>query len=386
LIGASAAVLALGLSFTSAAPGVEYGASATTAPDGGPMKLHVLRIDRAALGPNHMTVALANGRTVQRQRTSAMAHRSRALVATNGAVWGALPPVSGDPIGLVIKDGVLASEPLQGRSGLLIPRDPAQPPRIATLRFAGTVTAGGRERIVDGVDRLRGFIPACGGRGGDTPTQQPNGTVVCHDPSELIAYNRAFGTRTRPQSSGVEVVVRNGQASTPHRGGSTPIPSDGVVLSGSGDAARFLSRARGAVNVDLGVEADGQPITTADYAAALSGGPRLLPSIHAAAEGYKPPNDPGWGQRIAARNPRTMAGIADDGRLIMATVDGRQPGWSVGLSYKEGATLMRALGARDAINLDGGGSATMVIHGKVVNRPSDDEGERPVADSLQVVP
>jgi exopolysaccharide biosynthesis protein len=40
----------------------------------------------------------------------------------------------------------------------------------------------------------------------------------------------------------------------------------------------------------------------------------------------------------------------------------------------------------DAINLDGGGSATMVVGGKVVNSPSDNEGERPVADSLEVVP
>ena len=70
----------------------------------------------------------------------------------------------------------------------------------------------------------------------------------------------------------------------------------------------------------------------------------------------------------------------------MATVDGRQPGYSVGLSDVEGAELMRSLGARDAVNLDGGGSATMVIRGRVVNSPSDDEGERPVADSLEVVP
>jgi exopolysaccharide biosynthesis protein len=81
-----------------------------------------------------------------------------------------------------------------------------------------------------------------------------------------------------------------------------------------------------------------------------------------------------------------MAGVDADGHLIMATVDGRQLGYSVGLSYVEGAELMRALGARDAVNLDGGGSATMVVGGKVVNSPSDNEGERPVADSLEVVP
>ena len=389
MIGAPAAVLALSLAWTSPGPGIEYAHTATTAPNGGPIKMHVLRIDRAALGSRHVTVVLANGHTVNRQRTSAMARRAHAIVATNGAVWGALPPVSGDPIGVVISDGRLASEPIEGRSALLVPRDPATPPRIATLHFLGKATVDGRERLIDGVDRLRGFIPACGGRGGDRPTDKPNGTLVCHDPSELIAYDRRFGERTRPQSSGVEVTVKDGKATGEHRGGSTSIPEDGYVLSGSGDAAKFLRGAK-QIGIDLGIDADGQRIEAAEFTAALGGGPRLLrdgrTDIPCAAEGYVPPNDPGWGRRIADRNPRTMAGVDADGHLIVATVDGRQPGFSVGLSYVEGATLMRALGARDAINLDGGGSATMVIRGKVVNSPSDLEGERPVADSLEVVP
>jgi exopolysaccharide biosynthesis protein len=47
---------------------------------------------------------------------------------------------------------------------------------------------------------------------------------------------------------------------------------------------------------------------------------------------------------------------------------------------------MRSLGARDAINLDGGGSSTMVVRGEVVNRPSDRVGERPVSNGLFVLP
>jgi hypothetical protein len=390
VIGAPAAVLALSLAWMSPGPGIDYGHSVTTAPNGGPIKVHVLRIDRAALGSRRVTVVLANGHTLNRQRTSAMAHHNRAIVATNGAVWGALPPVSGDPIGIVIRDGRLASEPIEGRAALLVPRDPAAPPRIATLHFLGSATAGGRTRLIDGIDRLRGFTPACGGRGGDRPTEKPNGTLVCHDPSELIAYDRQFGERTRPEPDGLEVTVRDGKATGAHRGGSTPIAEDGYVLSGSGDAASFLRRAPDEVGIDLAIDADGRRIDAADFTAALGGGPRLLrdgrTDIPRAAEGYAPPNDPGWGRRISDRNPRTMAGVDADGHLIMATVDGRQPGYSVGLSYVEGAELMRSLGARDAVNLDGGGSATMVIRGRVVNSPSDDEGERPVADSLEVVP
>src|SRR6185437_4150143 len=92
------------------------------------------------------------------------------------------------------------------------------------------------------------------------------------------------------------------------------------------------------------------------------------------------------------RNPRTAAGIARDGRrLILAVVDGREY-QDAGMTLRETADLMRGLGARDAINLDGGGSTTMVFadpdsSGKlrIANHPSDKEGERAVGDALAIV-
>jgi len=68
------------------------------------------------------------------------------------------------------------------------------------------------------------------------------------------------------------------------------------------------------------------------------------------------------------------------------TVDGRRRGWSAGLSLFEAARLMRSLGARDALNLDGGGSSTMTVGRRVVSRPSDRGGERAVSDGLFVLP
>ncbi len=88
-------------------------------------------------------------------------------------------------------------------------------------------------------------------------------------------------------------------------------------------------------------------------------------------------------------NPRTAVGITADGGLLLVTIDGRQPGHSDGATLRETAELMRALGAVTALNLDGGGSTTMVVRDStgrlgVVNRPSDAEGERPVANALAV--
>ncbi len=82
------------------------------------------------------------------------------------------------------------------------------------------------------------------------------------------------------------------------------------------------------------------------------------------------------------RNPRTAAGITRDGRLLLVTVDGRLPEVSIGGTIQEIRALMRSLGAVDSINLDGGRSTTMVVGEAVINRPSDPEGLRPVADAL----
>ena len=85
------------------------------------------------------------------------------------------------------------------------------------------------------------------------------------------------------------------------------------------------------------------------------------------------------------RHPRTM--IGDDGTSIwLVTIDGRQPALSLGMSFSELQGLARRLGLRTALNLDGGGSTTMVVRGAVVNHPSDETGPRKVSDAIVVLP
>jgi exopolysaccharide biosynthesis protein len=107
------------------------------------------------------------------------------------------------------------------------------------------------------------------------------------------------------------------------------------------------------------------------------------------------------GRNIAPRSdiaPRTAAGIDRDGRtLFLLVVDGRRPTYSAGLSFPQLADEMIRLGCSDSLNLDGGGSSTLVIKDeqtgefRVVNRPSDGHDlliplslERPVADVLGI--
>lgn len=88
----------------------------------------------------------------------------------------------------------------------------------------------------------------------------------------------------------------------------------------------------------------------------------------------------------AGRHPRTAVGYDPaSGRLWLAVVDGRQSPHSAGMTLPELAALFEALGAGEAVNLDGGGSSALVVNGTVRNRPSDEAGERAVVNALALV-
>ncbi|OGV40169.1 MAG: hypothetical protein A2X48_20420 [Lentisphaerae bacterium GWF2_49_21] len=87
--------------------------------------------------------------------------------------------------------------------------------------------------------------------------------------------------------------------------------------------------------------------------------------------------------------PQTAIGHTADNHLILFVSDGRQPGFSEGMSYEDVANILKEFGAVDAIALDGGGSATLVMTNKdavpgVINRPSDGT-ERKVGSNIAIL-
>jgi Phosphodiester glycosidase len=186
------------------------------------------------------------------------------------------------------------------------------------------------------------------------------------------------------------------------------VPPVAHLLTGTGDAARFLREVAlpgSRVEIALRLTGAGRPLDVIPAQRPLDGsspalppsapslvvgaGPRLLRdgrvAVAARAEGFAPLRS-FFDVFVRGRQARTLAGVTDEGRLLLVTVDGRRPGWSVGMTLPEASRLMRSLGARDALNLDGGGSTTMTIRGEVVNRPSDRVGERPVSNAVYVAP
>jgi exopolysaccharide biosynthesis protein len=84
------------------------------------------------------------------------------------------------------------------------------------------------------------------------------------------------------------------------------------------------------------------------------------------------------------RHPRTMIGIDRQGRVWLVAIDGRQPAHSIGMTFADLQALCKRLDLVNALNLDGGGSTTMVVGGVVVNKPSDAAGPRAVSDAIVV--
>jgi hypothetical protein len=83
--------------------------------------------------------------------------------------------------------------------------------------------------------------------------------------------------------------------------------------------------------------------------------------------------------------PRTGIGVTAGGRILLVVIDGRQPRWSLGPTLNEFAHIMKDLGAVTALNMDGGGSSSMVVESEVVNRPSDGH-QRLISNAVLVLP
>lgn len=94
---------------------------------------------------------------------------------------------------------------------------------------------------------------------------------------------------------------------------------------------------------------------------------------------------------LAKKRPRTAVGIRGNGEWVFVVVDGRFYGLLGGMTIKELAKLMLSLGCIEALNLDGGGSSTMVVDGTVINDPcgelrEDGKKVEAVSDAILIFP
>lgn len=208
-------------------------------------------------------------------------------------------------------------------------------------------------------------------------------------PSGIALYDDAWGAATDTLSNSVDVVVDGRSAGRVRLVDTMPagiaMPPGGAVLVGRGPEARaalLALRVGDSVHMNVAL----RPFHPLE---AVGGRPLLVRDSAIVAE-VDTEGGPGF---ATGRHPRTAVGIGRHGRrLLLVVVDGRRQGYSDGMTLRELANLMLGLGARDAINLDGGGSTTLVYGDpaaagapRVANQPSDSTGERAVGDALAIV-
>ncbi len=163
----------------------------------------------------------------------------------------------------------------------------------------------------------------------------------------------------------------------------------GFDSAGRIDVAWVLGRGDTLVEIDAPPgNSPGVPDTLFDFQAArpwlirdaLAAGPGLISNgeIHITSD-----EEVFFGTSIPDIHPRTAAGYTRDGHLILLVADGRQDK-SRGVDLHELALIMRNLGCVEALNLDGGGSSTLVVNGQLINRPAGGTVQREVMSALTV--
>jgi Phosphodiester glycosidase len=328
----------------------------------GPVVIHVVTAPRPT-GLYSLEPILSNGDVTGRARVTAMekaVSNQATVVGTNGDLfnWN-----DGHPTGIVLQDGIIKSPPYRDRSSIGFGAD-------GTLNVA---------RVA-----LFGYWQGLGSRHPLQVNRTPRG-----DGTSL--YTPAWGTRTPSVPGAAETVLQpfpptatgelEGTSLAQASGGGTPIPPNGAVLLSVGSQAPRLAAETpppAVVHVQL-VMAPDWPAQGINEA--LGGGPVVVRNgraVYTSGEDF-------LASQLAPRNPRTGIGQRRDGKIVMVVVDGRRPGYSVGLTNFELAQAMVRLGVVTGSALDSGGSSTLAFDGTLLNRPSDRGGERAVAETLALM-
>jgi len=339
---------------------------------GGPWHIQVLEIDLTDT-MNTLETVKANNNIAGYETTSSMANRMSTEGHTViGAINGDFYASGGVTIGAQIIQGTLLKRPYP-RSVFAMSED--KQPIIDIVTFNGQASKHDSLSLtIHGVNEVR-------------------------NADQVILYNKYKGSTTGTNQWGIELELQylenpagaNGSfqavisamdsvLATGH--GNMAIPQNmGGVLSGHGISRAYIIEhysVGDTLRIDLNL-----PPSTPVLSELIGGTPRLIrdgiQSVEWEAESV-------GSSFTHDRHPRTAVGFNADSTVVyLFTVDGRQGGYSVGMSLFELADYMLDWGVYQGVNLDGGGSTAMVVRGNVVSSPSDAGGERSVANALMAV-
>lgn len=296
---------------------------------------------------------LAKGIVPGREDLAELIKKHSALAGVNGGYFD----YTGRPLGLIYINGELVSEPLYNRSSLLISED--NQISFARVDWQGTLLfkESGSKVKIDGINRKAAA-------------------------DELILFNHYYGPKTAQLEAGfVDIVVRDNQilGKETTRGVETPIPPDGFILRTASSKNDILNLVEKNKNSEIELDYKFKPdFKSRNIIHAVGAGPQILKNAEVAISGQQ---ENFQDDIILGRAPRTAVGLTEANHLLIMTIDGRQSELSVGMTLEEAALTLKELGAVEAINLDGGGSARMVIRGFTMSNPSE---KRPISNGVLI--
>jgi hypothetical protein len=329
-----------------------------------PRRIFILRADVAKF-PITYDITLAGPTLGYRATVLRMANANRALVAINGDFSSR---IVGRPIHAFVEDGTFVQSAGPGASSFAVSRD-EQSVMAGDTKQVMTVTDS-QTNLTRRIDRWNFGEPDVG----EIAAFSPAGGSLETPPRGACSIHLTPTAPPAPSTSGLgldQIFTIDAGAC---QAAAMPV-GDGVVLStvpGTDEATLLSSLPLGTtmtIHLSLG---------WSDAYDVIGGDTMLVHEGHIAVPRY-------CGSFFCQAQPRTAVGVQADGRLLLVVVDGRQSRYSLGLSILGFARLMRKLGAVEALNLDGGGASTMVVRGKIVNRPSDGH-PRHVASSAMILP
>jgi hypothetical protein len=340
-------------------PGATYESSVEFTPFG-PVALHVVRGPRP-VGVYRLRPALSNESVVQRETVSSMQLRLSSGSTSAGVNGDYFTLADGRPSGITLRDGILVTPPISSRSSAGVTLDGLLD--IRRVSFRGTWRGLGQRRSVNFLNKAPGV----------------NGVSL---------FTSDWG-RSTPQIAGAFAAVLSPfPPATPNVDVSAPVtataenrsvpiaPGTAVLVARGNAAVRLREEAPVGATITLRLILQPDWATVSD---AIGGGPVLVRDgrpVYRANEAFTT-------EQLALRSPRSAVGQRADGSLLLVATDGRQPGYSIGMTNFELAQAMVRLGAVRAMALDGGGSTTLAFEGTVLNRPADGR-ERPVATALML--
>lgn len=338
-------------------PGVTYDGAVQFTPHG-PVALNVLIGPRPG-GTTTLAPALSNETLTGTETLTAIERRVAGTATTAGVNGDYFTVETGIPSGVLMREGQVVSPPSNERASAGLTTDGTLD--VRRISFLGTWQGAGTRRTLKSFNK-----PPSGG---------------------ITLYTQAWGAATQPVPGGTAAILFPFPAAVPNADlvapvvevrssdAPVPIPIGGAVLVAAPAAAAVLT-----AEAPVGQLVTSRLVFKPDWpgvVSAIGGGPQIVRDgapVFRAGELFTT-------SQLSPRAPRTGLGQLADGRIILVAVDGRQPGYSLGLSNFELAQTLVRLGAVTGMALDGGGSTSMAFDGALLNRPSD-SAERPISTAL----